>query len=139
MNIPDANSGLSRAETRQNLMEAFLKLTETQTDAINNYDYETILNTIKQKQNLIEQINLINLQSKDESPEDNEALRLIEGRTRELMARAIVIDDANQASLKQQQAQTLEKLKLARQKRATHTLYRGKNVNMEGILLDQKK
>lgn len=139
MNSSDINRILDLAQAKQNLMEDFLQLTEGQAEAINNSNYAAVLHTIKQKQNLIEQINRINLSLPTETPGDNETLRLLNARTRELVVKARTIDDENREMLQKRQAQILEKLKLTRQKRATHTLYRGKNIKMEGILLDQKK
>jgi len=139
MNDPDINKTISWASEQQSLIEKFLKLTEEQAEAIETDNYDFILNIINKKQNIIEQINLLDLNCQGKVSEDNESLRLINENTRDLMLRAIIIDEKNIVSLKNNQAEIFEKLKNAKKNKTTHDTYRGKNVNVEGILLDKKK
>jgi len=139
MNDPDINKTISWVIEKQNLIENLLKITEEQAEAIKNDNYDFILNTINKKQNIIEKVNLLDLNSQDKISEDNEALRLINKNTKEIMSRAIAIDDKNILALKNNQAEIFEKLKNAKKNQTTHTVYRGKNVSIEGILLDKKK
>lgn len=127
------------AMEKQRLIENFLKLTEEQSEAIKKDNYDSILNTINKKQNILEQVNLLDLNYPGIMPEDNESLRLINQHTREIMARAIAIDDKNILSLKNHQNEIFEKLKNAKTNKVTHSIYRGKNISIEGILLDKKK
>lgn len=136
---PDISTMIDLAEKKQKLMEDFLKLTEKQTQAINDDNFESVLNTINEKQNIMEQINLLDLNNQRNIYEDNETLHLINKNTREMVSRAIALDDQNISALRRNQAQIFEKLKNARQNKTTHSVYRGKNVNLEGILLDKKK
>ncbi len=139
MNDPNKNKVFRLAMEKQSLIEKFLKLTEEQAEAIKNDNYDSILNTINKKQNIIEQVNLLKPNYQNNVVEDNESLRLINNKTMEIMSRAIAIDDKNILLLKNNQEQIFEKLKKAKKNKTTHDTYRGKNVNIEGILLDKKK
>jgi hypothetical protein len=138
MKDQDIDKIITLALEKQNLIEKFLKLTKMQAEAINSNNYDSILDIINQKQNTMELINLIDLECLGKMPEDNEELGLINQNTREIMARAIAIDDKNIMSLKNNQAQIFTKLKDAKKNKMTHDLYRGKNISIEGILLDKK-
>ena len=127
------------AGQKQGLMEKFLKLSEQQAEAISQDSYECILNIISQKQNIIEQVNLLNLDLPDNIADNNDSLRIINMKTQEIMSRAVALDDKNIQLLKNNQDQIFEKLINVRKNRQTHAQYRGKNMKMEGILLDQKK
>jgi len=139
MEDQDIDELINRAVEKQNLIENFLKLTEKQTEAIKNDNFDSILKTINKKQTIIEQVNLLKLNYQSAVVEDNESLRLINNKTIEIMSRAIAIDDNNILSLKNSQAQIFEKLKNAKKNKTTHNTYRGKNLSVEGILLDKKK
>ncbi|NLV21316.1 MAG: hypothetical protein GXY49_04960 [Syntrophomonadaceae bacterium] len=130
---------ITLSREKQRLIESFLHLTEEQAEAIKNENYDGILNTINRKQHIIEQINLLDLNSADIIPEHDESLQLINNHTRTIMARAIAIDNENIAALKTRQADVFAKLKSAQTNKLTHTRYRGKNMGIEGILLDRKK
>ena len=70
---------------------------------------------------------------------DNGSLKAVVEKTRDLMARAISIDDQNIVLLKNNQAEIFEKLKNVKKNKTTHDVYRGKNKKIEGILLDKRK
>ena len=128
------------AQQKKSLMEDFLKLSEQQAEAISQDNYEIILNIISQKQNIMEQVNLLNLNLQDKVPANNDdILNKIEIQTREIVARALALDDKNIQLLKNNQAKIFEKLIYIQKNKQTHAQYRGKNMKIEGILLDQKK
>lgn len=135
----DTDKIIVRAEQKQKLMEEFLKLSEQQAEAISRDSYEMILAIISQKQNIMEQVNLLNLDLSDQVPDNNDSLRIINNKTREIMSKAVAIDDKNIQLLKDSQALILEKLINIQKNRKTHAQYRGKNIKMEGMLLDLKK
>lgn len=139
MKYPDLAEMISMAMEKQSLIEKYLKLTEEQAESIRNDNYDSILNNINKKQNIIERVNLLNLEGQSNMPEDKESLLLITNQTKEMMSRAITIDNENILLLKNNQAQIFEKLKNAKMNKTTHATYRGKNVNLEGILVDNKK
>lgn len=139
MQDPDLDVMISLALEKQRLIKKFLKLTEEQAEAIKNDNYDSMLKTINKKQHIIEKVNLLALNGPSNVPEENESLRNITNNTREIMARAILIDDKNILLLQNNQVQIFEKLKNARQNKMTHTVYRGKNISIEGILVDKKK
>lgn len=139
MENQDTDSLITLAGEKRRLITIFLALTEEQAEAIKNENYHLILNTINKKQAVIEQINLLTSNSPGFTPDDDQTLKLIDQETREIMARAITLEDQNIRSLKNRQAKIFEKLKSAKASKLTHSAYRGKNVNMEGILLDKKK
>lgn len=124
---------------KQRLIEKFLHLIEEQADFIKNDNYDGIVNTIDQKQHIIEQINLLDLDFAEMMPAHDESLQLINNHTRTIMAKAMAIDNENIAALKTRQAEIFAKLKSAQTNKLTHTRYRGKNMGIEGILLDRKK
>jgi len=127
------------AGQKQGLMEKFLKLSEQQAEAISQDSYEFILNIISQKQNIIEQVNLLNLDLPDNIADNNDYLRIINVQTREIMSRALALDDKNIQLLKNNQDQIFEKLINIRKNKQTHAQYRGKNVKMDGMLVDKRK
>ena len=127
------------AQQKQSHMEKFLKLSEEQAEAIGQESYEMVLNIINQKQNIIEQINLLNLVLPDTIPDNNDSLKIINMKTREIMSRAVAIDDKNIQLLKNNQDVIFEKLINIQKNKQTHAQYRGENMKIEGILLDQKK
>lgn len=139
MEDSNLNETLNLAREKQSLIEEFLQQTEEQATAIKNNHYDSILKTINSKQSIIEQVNLLDLQLRSLRAADNGTVKIITENTRELMARAIAIDDQNIAILKNNQAKIFEKLKNAQKNKTTHDIYRGKNKNMEGILLDKRK
>jgi hypothetical protein len=139
MQDTDFDNIVRLAEQKQGLMEKFLKLSEQQAEAISQDSYEIILNIISQKQNVIEQVNLLNLDLPDNMPDDNDSLRIINMNTREIMSRAVALDDKNIQLLKNNQDQIFEKLINVQKNKKTHAQYRGNNMKIEGMLLDQKK
>lgn len=139
MKDTDMNKILKLVEEKQSLIEQFLELSQQQADAINQNSYESTLNIISRKQNIIEQVNLLNLDFPDGIMDNDDTLRIINMKTQEIMARAITLDDKNIQLLKNNQAQIFAKLLNAQKNKTTHSLYRGKNMGIEGILLDQKK
>lgn len=138
MTVTDMDKKIELAEQKLSLIEEFLKLTEQQAEAISQNNYEIILNIINQKQNVIEQVNLLTLDLPNNIP-DNDSLQKIDAQTKEIMSRAIEIDNKNIEVLKNNQAQIFEKLINAQKNKQTHALYRGKDKGIEGILLDKKK
>jgi predicted HAD superfamily phosphohydrolase len=139
MQDTDFDNMVRLAQQKQDLMEEFLKLSEQQAEAISQDSYELVLNIISQKQNIMEQVNLLNLDLPDNMPDTNDSLRIINMKTREIMSRAVAIDDKNIQLLKNNQDQIFEKLINAQKNKKTHAQYRGNNMKIEGMLLDQKK
>jgi hypothetical protein len=139
--MPNTNidSMIMLAQQKQGLMEKFLKLSEEQTEAINQDDYEIILNIINQKQNIIEQVNLLNLDFPDNIVYINDSLRIISKTTREITIKALALDKQNIQLIKNNQNLILEKLINIQKAKKTHAQYRGENMKMEGMLLDLKK
>ncbi len=135
----DFDNMVRLAQQKQGLMEKFLKLSEQQAEAISQDNYEFILNIISQKQNIMEQVNLLNLDLPDNIADKNDSLRIINMKTREIMSRAVALDDKNIQLLKNNQDQIFEKLINARKNKLTHAQYRGENMKMEGMLLDKMK
>jgi len=129
----------ARAHEKQGLIEKFLELAQEQAAAIKNENYDTVLNTINRKQNIIEQVNLLDLNFPAAGEEDSEAAKLLNQRTAEIMAQAIAIENQNIRALKNRQAEIFQKLKNTQTGKLTHSLYRGGNASLEGILLDKKK
>ena len=139
MTETDIDTIIILAQQKQNLMGEFLKLSEQQADAISQDNYEMILAIISQKQNIMEQVNLLNLDLPDQIPDNNDSLRIINSKTREIMSQAVAIDNENIKLLKNNQDQIAEKLINIQKNKQTHAQYRGKNMKMEGMLLDLKK
>jgi hypothetical protein len=139
MQDTDIDKIIMLAEQKQNLIEEFLKLAEQQAEAISQDSYENILNIISQKQNIIEQVNLLNLDLPDNMPDHNDSLRIINMKTREIMSRAVAIDDKNIQLLKNNQDQIFKMLVNVQKNKQTHAQYRGNNMKIEGMLLDEKK
>lgn len=140
MNDQEIDKMVGVAMEKQSLIEAFLNLTEEQAEAIQIDNYDSILNIINKKQNIMEQVNLLDLNSLGGiTPDDNGMLRIINEHTREIMSQAIALEDKNILAIKKHQTEIFEKLKNVKQNKLIHWAYRGKNMNMEGILVDKKK
>ena len=135
----DSDNMVRLAQQKHDLMEEFLKLSEQQAEAISQDSYEMILAIINQKQNIMEQVNLLNLDLPEHMPDNNDSLRIINIKTREIMSQAVAIDNKNIQLLKNNQDEILEKLKNIQKTKQTHAQYRGENMKMEGMLLDLKK
>ena len=136
MKDQDIDNMVNLAMEKQSFIKNFLKLTEEQAEAIGTDNFDSILNLINKKQNIIEQINMLDLNCQNNMPRDNEVLRIIDKQIRELMNTAIALDNKNIMALKNNQAQIFEKLKTAKQNTMIHSLYRGTNRSIKGILLD---
>lgn len=135
----DFDNMISLAQQKHDLMQEFLKLSKEQAQAISQESYAEVLNLISQKQNVIEQINVLNLDISDHMPDQNDLLNTINMQTREIMTQAVALDDKNIQSLKKNQDLIFEKLMNIKKNKQTHAQYRGENIKMEGILLDQRK
>lgn len=123
---------------KKEILEKFLHLTEEQGKALVNSDYDRIINILNEKQNLIEKVNLLDLEIKDDIFESEEAKDMFK-EIKEIIARAIEQDEKNIQLIKKNRDEIAEKLKNARKNKGTHFRYRGKTVAIEGVLLDKKK
>lgn len=139
MQEPDIDKIIRLAEQKKSHIEEFFKLSEQQAEAISQDNYELVLNIISQKQNIIEQVNLLTLDLPDNIADDDDALGIINMQTKEIMSKAVAIDDKNIQLLKNNQAQIFEKLINVQKNKKTHAQYRGENMKIDGMLLDQKK
>ena len=127
------------ATRKKDLIQAFLELTQAQAEAIRTENFDSILNLINQKQTIIEQVNLLDLESLNNIPADNEVLQDIVRQTKELMAVAITLDHENIQALQQNRELMFEKLKAAKQNTKVHSVYRGAGQPIEGVFLDKRK
>lgn len=130
---------LSRAREKQQLIDEFLRLTETQAEQIEADNYDSILNLINRKQSIIEKVNCLDLNSPDLTAEQDNNLLQVKAATQASMARALELENRNIAAIKHNQARIFAKLKNAQVNKATHEAYRGSNISIEGILVDKKK
>ncbi len=139
MNDLNVDKLIRSAEEKYKLLEKFLELTRLQAQTIDVGKCEFLLDLINQKQTIIERVNILNLDLEGKLPENNDTLKDIRKKTKVIMAEAIAMDKKNIKILKENQALIFEKLQKARKNKITHNTYRGKNLAMEGILLDYKK
>ncbi|HWQ76889.1 MAG TPA: hypothetical protein VN441_16400 [Syntrophomonas sp.] len=136
--MEDSNNDeiVALATRKKELIQAFLELTQAQAEAIRTENFDSILNLINQKQNIIEQVNLLDLESLNHIPADDQDLVR---QTKELMAVAIVLDHENIQALQQNRDLMFEKLKAAKQNTKVHSIYRGAGQPIEGVFLDKRK
>lgn len=127
------------AQQKHSLMEEFLALSQRQSDAINQEDYELVLAIIEQKQDIIGKVELLKPDLQDQKPENNDQLRDINRKTREIIAQAAALDKKSMQLLKCNQDQVFTKLINIQKSKKTHAQYRGDNAKMEGMLLDIKQ
>lgn len=130
---------LTIAREKQQLINEFLHLTEAQAAQIEADNYDLILNLINRKQSIIEQFNCLELDSLDLTGEQDENLLRVKNATQASMARALELENQNIAAIKRNQTEIFAKLRNAQVNKATHEAYRGRNIGMEGILVDKKK
>ena len=127
------------AQQKHDLMEEFLVLSQRQSEAINQEDYELVLAIIEQKQNIIEKADLLKPKLQDQIPENNDQLIDINRKTKEIISQAAALDKKSIQLLKLNQDQVVTKLINIQKSKKTHAQYRGDNVKMEGMLLDIKQ
>jgi hypothetical protein len=127
------------AEQKKCHIEEFYKLSQQQAEAISQDNYELVLDIINQKQNIIEQVNLLTLGLPDNIADNNDTLYKINMQTREIMSKAVALDDKNIQQLKNNQDKIFEKMINVQKSMKTHAQYRGENMKIEGMLLDLKK
>jgi hypothetical protein len=125
------------AQQKHSLMEEFLALSQKQSEAINQEDYELLLAIIEQKQNIIGKVELITADF--QIPENNDQLADINRKTREIISQAAALDRKSMQLLKCSQDEVFTKLVNLQKSKKTHAQYRGDNVKMEGMLLDIKQ
>jgi hypothetical protein len=127
------------ARQKHDLMEEFLALSQRQSEAINQEDYELLLAIVEQKQNIIGKVELLKLELQDQMPENNGQLLDINRKTKEIISQAAALDKKSMQLLKSNQDQVVTRLINIQKSKRTHAQYRGDNVKMEGMLLDIKQ
>jgi len=130
---------IKQAQQKYDLMKEFLVLSQRQSEAINQDDFELVLAIIDQKQNIIEKVDMFKLNQLEQLSENNDQLRDIRRKTREIISQAAIIDKKSMQLLKLNQDQVFTKLINIQKSKKTHAQYRGDNVKMEGMLLDIKQ
>lgn len=126
-------------QEKKKLMEQFLNLTEEQQVAISNKNYDSIFNLINEKQSIIEKVNLLDLELEELPADLQDKMKTVLAETKEVIGKALAIDEENIKKLQENKNEIAAKLKKARKNRKTHSHYRGKNVAIEGVLLDKRK
>ncbi len=124
-------------DNKKELIKKFLSLTEKQYKLLQENNYENIINIINEKQSVIERINIIDADLKNIRKENKSQEIVTE--IKKLIEKALQIDKKNIEILKNNKELISERLKDARKNTKTHSLYRGKNVEIGGIMLDKKK
>lgn len=132
-----ADKMIEAAKEKQNMIEKFLKLTKEQTQALDENNYEYLLKLINEKQTIIEYLNSSEFDINENLLHGS--LQIIDLQTKETMSKVMALDNTNIELLKKDQAEIFRKLKNVKKSRTAHSLYRGKNIGVEGILLDQKQ
>lgn len=135
----DKNELIKMALQKKALIEKFLFLTEEQSTAIANKNYENMFKIINEKQSIIEKVNILDLQLEDTIAENRQIVNEITKTTKKIMSKAIALDTQNIQKLKENQLEISTKLKELRKNKAGHDQYQGKNANIGGIFLDYKK
>lgn len=126
-------------QEKKKLMEQFLNLTEEQQVAISNKNYDSIFNLINEKQSIIEKVNLLDLELEELPADLQDKMKTVLAETKEVIGKALALDEENIKKLQENKNEIAAKLKNARKNRKTHSHYRGKNVAIEGVLLDKRK
>lgn len=123
-------------EQKKKLLEKFLEFTNEQTRVIENRNYEQLFYILNEKQSIIEQVNLIDAEIKAFG--ETEVPRDLEEDIKNILSEAIARDEQNKELIQQNKAEIVEKIRNISKKKKTHSLYRGKHVAIEGVLLDKK-
>jgi len=123
-----------KLEQKNNLLQKFLELTIEQAQFIEAKEYELLFNIINEKQTIIEQVNLLDAELNREETMPEEVTKEIQS----ILLEAIELDNKNKVIMQQNKEEIAAKIKTTGTKRKTHSLYRGKNTSIEGILLDKK-
>lgn len=125
-----------KLEQKKKLLEKFLEFTKEQTRVIENRNYEQLFYILNEKQSIIEQVNLIDAEIKAFG--ETEIPRDLEEDIKNILSEAIARDEQNKELIQQNKAEIVEKIRNTSKKKKTHSLYRGKHVAIEGVLLDKK-
>ena len=123
-----------KLKQKRNLLQNFLELTIKQAQFIEAKEYERLFNIINEKQTIIEQVNLLDAELNREETMPEEVTKEIQS----ILLEAIELDNKNKVIMQQNKEEIAAKIKTTGTKRKTHSLYRGKNTSIEGILLDKK-
>ncbi len=130
---------LAIARERQLLVSEFLRLTEIQAEHIEAGEFEPVLQLICRKQSIIEKVNCLDLDSRGLISGQEPQMMQVTSCTQAMLTRAGELENRNINAIQQNQARIFSELKMVQAKKATHAAYRGKNVALEGILVDKKQ
>ena len=123
-----------KLKQKRNLLQNFLELTIKQAQFIEAKEYERLFNIINEKQTIIEQVNLLDAALNKEKTLPEEVIKEIQS----ILSESIGLDNKNKIIMQQNKDEIAAKIKNTGTKRKTHSLYRGKNASIEGVLLDKK-
>ena len=123
-----------KLKQNRNLLQNFLELTIKQAQFIEAKEYERLFNIINEKQTIIEQVNLLDAALNKEKTLPEEVIKEIQS----ILSESIGLDNKNKIIMQQNKEEIAAKIKNTGTKRKTHSLYRGKNASIEGVLLDKK-
>ena len=137
MNNPERFLQLLREKKK--LLEQCLKLTEEQQVAISDKNYDRIINIINEKQSIIERVNLLDLELRELPSEGDDLIVPLLAEIKEIIGKSLALDEENIKKLQENREEIAARLKNARKNKKTHNHYRGKNVVVEGVLLDKRK
>ncbi len=133
------NKLIKLLEEKKNLISEFLKISKEQTEAIKAKEYEKLLDLINKRESIIQQVNEINSKAKDILEADDPRVNNLLQSINDLVEQTIAIEKENQVQINILRDEMAVLLKNARKTKASHSLYRGKNIAIEGVLLDKKK
>ncbi len=139
MQSSDTQCVIKLYQQKQELMQAFLVLSEQQTQAIEREDYEGLTALIDQKQAIIEKVNSLQPLLPEQTAVNDERLQPIIAQTDEIIARLAVLDEDNLQLIKSHQDGVLAELIKIKKSHQTHAQYRGDNVKIKGAFLDIKQ
>ncbi|KUO52787.1 MAG: hypothetical protein APF76_02305 [Desulfitibacter sp. BRH_c19] len=124
---------------KQELFNDFLELTVKQNEVIKSQKYERLNDLVSQKQSIIDKSNQVEMELKEFTNETSKDILDQKSKIKQTIEKAMIIDEENTALINNSQEESAQMLKTARKNKRTHSVYRGEEISLEGIMLDKIK
>lgn len=126
-------------QKKKELCKDFLSLSRKEQEAITFKDYDLLLKLLAEKDNLMLQINQIDDNLRGFTGQKNQDIDNLKNEITDLLNKAKEIDEQNRNVLKNELENLAQLLKQTHSLKKTHSLYKGDEIAIEGILVDKKK
>lgn len=124
---------------KKELCKIFLSLSQKEQQAIAARDYDLLLQLLTEKDMVIAKVNQIDVYLGTFTEHDNHDINNLKAAIINYLNTAKEIDEQNKNVLKKELDAMAQLLKQTHHLKQTHSLYKGDDIPIEGILIDKKK